>query len=113
MCSTVLTPHALAAPPPQIRYPRSIDRMLILALMQSLWARMDPAGWASYISSGTLPGTPTHRVIHHYGVGDHQVTWLGAHAIAFSTDAAVFASNVVIGNQSSAWPGSGREGGVD
>lgn len=28
----------------KIRYPRSLDRMLILALMQTLWARMDPAG---------------------------------------------------------------------
>lgn len=44
-----------------------------------------------------------HRVIHHYGLNDHQVTWLGAHAIAHSTGAAVFASNVAVGNQSIAY----------
>lgn len=85
----------------KIRYPRSMDRMGILAIMQLLWDRMDPAGWAGYVS-GTpppLPGTPSHRVVHHYGLGDHQVTWLGAHAIAASMGAVMFESNVVEGNE--------------
>ena len=28
----------------KIRFPRSIDRMTVLALIQALWDRMDPAG---------------------------------------------------------------------
>ncbi len=91
----------------KLRYPRSMDRMAILALMQSLWDKSDPAGWAGYITPEStpggplapLPGTPSHRVIHHYGLGDHQVTWLGCHAIAASTGAVMFASNVVEGNE--------------
>ena len=91
----------------KLRYPRSMDRMAIMALMQSLWDKADPAGWAGYITPEStpggpvplLPGTPSHRVIHHYGLGDHQVTWLGCHAIAASTGAVMFASNVVEGNE--------------
>ena len=91
----------------KVRYPRSLDRMAILALMQALWDKSDPAGWAGYITPEAtpggplppLPGTPSHRVIHHYGLGDHQVTWLGCHAIAASTGAAMFASNVREGNE--------------
>ena len=83
----------------KLRYPRSMDRMSLLALMQALWDRMDPAGWAGYIGA-PLPGNPAHRVIHQYGIGDHQVTWLGAHAIAATTGASMFASNVRVGNES-------------
>ena len=83
----------------KVRYPRSIDRMSIMGLMQALWDRMDPAGWAGYIPS-PLPGNKPRRVIHHYGLGDHQVTWLGAHAIAASTGASMFRSNVACGNES-------------
>ena len=86
----------------KLRYPRSMDRMSILALMQALWDRMDPAGWAGYIAA-PLPGNAVHRVIHQYGINDHQVTWLGAHAIAATTGAAMFASNVHVGNESLAY----------
>jgi len=95
----------------KVRYPRSIDRMSILALMQALWDRMDPSAWGGYITPADapggpfpgLPGTPSHRVIHQYGLGDHQVSWLGCHAIAASTGAAMFAGQVPIGNESLAY----------
>jgi hypothetical protein len=83
----------------KLRYPASLDRMSIMGLMQALWDRMDPSGWAGYMSSGTLPNTPAHRVIMHYGLGDHQVTWLGAHAIAMSAGCKMFQSNVHEGNE--------------
>jgi len=38
---------------------------------------VDPSGWTTYIGGG-LDGTPPHRVIYHYGLGDAQVTWLAA-----------------------------------
>ena len=121
----------------KIRYPRSVDRMIILGLMQALWDRMDPAGWAGYITK-PVDNSPPRRVVMHYGeinsaqceyagmiwylisrppppspphppptppppplgLGDHQVTWLGAHAIGKTMGARMFASNVREGNES-------------
>jgi hypothetical protein len=82
----------------KLRYPRSLDRMAALTLMQALWDRMDPSGWASYIPGG-LPNTPAHRAIWHYGLGDAQVSWLGCHAIALSAGAVMFSGNAVEGNE--------------
>ncbi len=85
----------------KVNYPRSVDRMGMVALIQAIWDRMDGSGWASYISApaNTLPGTPSHRVIWHHGLGDAQVSWLGAHAIALSAGAVMFKSNVAEGNE--------------
>ena len=91
----------------RLRYPRSLDRMLSIALFQSLWDRMDGSGWASYITApsgaaggaGVLPGTPSHRAVWHYGLGDAQVTWLGCHLVSRSAGASIFASNVREGNE--------------
>ena len=82
----------------RLRFPRSMDRMSAIALLQALWDRMDPSGWSSYVGGG-LPATPAHRAIFHYGLGDAQVTWLGAHAVALSAGAAIFASNAREGNE--------------
>ena len=82
----------------RLRYPRSLDRMAAIALIQALWDRMDPSGWSSYVGGG-LPGTPAHRAIFQYGLGDAQVTWLGCHAIARSAGASIFASNALEGNE--------------
>ncbi len=83
----------------KVRYPRSVDRMIILCIMQALWDRMDPAGWAAYITK-PVDNSPPRRVVMHYGLGDHQVTWLGAHSIGKTMDARMFASNVREGNES-------------
>jgi hypothetical protein len=82
----------------KLRYPRSLDRMASLTLMQALWDRMDPSGWSSYIPGG-LPNTPSHRALFHYGLGDAQVTWLGCHAVALSAGAVMFESNAAMGNE--------------
>ena len=91
----------------KLRFPRSLDRILLICLFQSLWDRMDPSGWSAYVTApsgaaggpGVLPGTPSHRVIFHYGLGDKQVTWLGQLAISRSTGAVMFMSNVHEGNE--------------
>ena len=59
---------------------------------------MDPSGWSGYVAGG-LPNTPAHRAIFHYGLGDAQVTWLGAHAVALSAGASIYASNAREGNE--------------
>jgi hypothetical protein len=53
-------------------YPDQSQRMLILDLIQTLWDRSDPNGYASHMTGG-LPNTPRHNVLLQVGYGDHQV----------------------------------------
>jgi len=55
---------------------------LVEGLLQMLWDRTEPSGYAPYIRENMLPGTPAHDLLIHVGIGDHQVTPLGAHIIA-------------------------------
>ena len=58
-------------------YPNQSQRMLILDLIQTLWDRADPNGYATHMTSagagGLLPDTPDHRVLLQVAWGDHQV----------------------------------------
>jgi hypothetical protein len=47
-------------------------------LIQQLWDNAEPDGYISYITGTTLPNTPSHNVLIHDGLGDQQVTPLGA-----------------------------------
>jgi hypothetical protein len=53
-------------------YPDQSQRMLVLDLIQTLWDRSDPNGFASHMTSG-LPDTPSHDVLLQVAYGDHQV----------------------------------------
>jgi hypothetical protein len=55
---------------------------ILLGSVQMLWDRSEPDGYAPYLTSNTLPGTPSHNVLLNIAIGDHQVTPLGAHTIA-------------------------------
>ena len=46
--------------------------VLILDLLQTLWDRADPNGYAAHMTGG-LPSTPSHHVLLQLGYGDHQV----------------------------------------
>ena len=63
-------------------YNNSLDGQLALGLVQMHWDRTEPNGYAPYITTNTLPGTPSHDVLLHVAIGDYQVTPLGAHLIA-------------------------------
>lgn len=80
----------------QAKYPKSRDQQIVLGLIQMLWDRTEPNGYAPYITENLLPGTPAHEVLIHVAIGDHQVTPLGAHLIA----RAVHAKNVTPVNRS-------------
>ncbi|HEX8120439.1 MAG TPA: hypothetical protein VF549_04155 [Solirubrobacteraceae bacterium] len=54
-------------------YPSELERPLILSLMQLLWDRSDPNGYAAHMTHDPLPNTPAHDVLLHVGFGDHQV----------------------------------------
>ena len=55
---------------------------LMLGLVQMIWDRTEPDGYMPYINENMLPGTPQHQVLIDVGIGDFQVTPLGAHIIA-------------------------------
>jgi len=47
-------------------------------LIQQLWDNAEPDGYIAYITDNPLPNTPSHNVLIHDGLGDQQVTPLGA-----------------------------------
>jgi hypothetical protein len=55
------------------QYPNELERPLIFALMQMLWDRADPNGYAAHMTSDPLPNTPAHKALLQVGFGDHQV----------------------------------------
>jgi hypothetical protein len=53
-------------------YPDQSQRLLIFDLIQTLWDRSDPNGYASHMTHG-LRRTPSHHVLFQVAYGDHQV----------------------------------------
>jgi hypothetical protein len=47
---------------------------VILDLLDQLWDRADPDGYAPYMTSHPLPDTPTHQVLMQIAYGDFQVS---------------------------------------
>ncbi len=54
-------------------YPNQLQRPLVLALIQMLWDRSEPNGYARHIMNDPLPNTPSHKVLLQLAFGDHQV----------------------------------------
>lgn len=71
----------------QLFYNNPLDSQIALGLVQMHWDRTEPNGYAPYITSNTLPNTPSHNVLLHVAIGDYQVTPLGAHIIARAVEA--------------------------
>lgn len=72
------------------RYPDGLDQIFTISLMCQLWDRAEPSAYLNAISDKLLPNTPSHRVIFDYGLGDAQVSYLGAEMMARSVGAAMF-----------------------
>lgn len=72
-------------------YPTAMDIQMVLGMVQMLWDRTDPGGYAGYLTGSTLSGTPAHQLLIHVGLGDHQVTPLGAEWIARTVGAKTLA----------------------
>jgi hypothetical protein len=77
----------------KLRYKDPVDRLNLMQVMQLLWDRAEPAGYMRALNKDPLPDTEAKEVLLHYGLGDAQVTWLGAQAIARSVDAVQYASS--------------------
>lgn len=54
-------------------YPDAGQQGLLLSLGQTIWDRSDTNGWTQYATSRPAPGTPSHQILMHVAVGDHQV----------------------------------------
>ncbi len=54
-------------------YPVESTRPLLLSLIQGMWDRGEPNGYANHMTSDPLPGTPAHKVLIEMAYGDHQV----------------------------------------
>jgi hypothetical protein len=55
-------------------YPDETARPLVLDLIQMLWDRGEPNGYAHRMTDDPLPSTPAHQVLLNVAFGDHQVT---------------------------------------
>jgi hypothetical protein len=64
------------------QYPNELERPLVLALIQMLWDRSDPNGYAHHMTDDPLPNTPPHTVLLHPAFGDHQVADVAAAVMA-------------------------------
>ena len=75
-------------------YPDQSERQLVLDLIQTLWDRADPDGYATHMTSaasgGLLPDTPDHQVLMQVAWGDHQVADVTAEDEARTIGAATF-----------------------
>lgn len=63
-------------------YRESRNIQLVEGLLQMLWDRTEPNGYAPYLRENMLPNTPAHDLLIHVAIGDYQVSPLGAHIIA-------------------------------
>ena len=75
-------------------YPDQSQRLLLLDLIQTLWDRSDPNGYASHMTAG-LPNTPDHQVLLQVAYGDHQVANITAETEARTIGAHGFAPPLV------------------
>jgi hypothetical protein len=58
-------------------YPDELTRPLLLSLIQTLWDRGEPNGYAWHMTDDPYPNTPAHTVLLHMAFGDHQVANIG------------------------------------
>ncbi len=69
---------------------KSMDRVL-LDLMDQLWDRGDPDGYAAHMTSNPLPDTPKHVVLMQIAYGDFQVSMYAGAAEARTIGASLVA----------------------
>lgn len=74
-------------------HPNDLDVQLMLGLVQMRWDRSEPAGFVRHLARDPLPGTPTHDVLMHVAIGDHQVYTGAAHVMARAIGAKLLQSD--------------------
>lgn len=82
-------------------YPDRLTQQLALSLIQMLWDRSDPNGYAHRMTTKPLANTPAHEVLLNVAFGDHQVTTWQADVEARTIGASIHEPVVYNGR----WPG--------
>jgi hypothetical protein len=82
-------------------YPNELARPLALSLIQMLWDRSEPNGYAHRMTATPLANTPAHKVLMNVAVGDHQVSNWQADVEARTIGASIHTPIVYNGR----WPG--------
>jgi hypothetical protein len=78
-------------------YPDPSMDALLLDVIQQLWDRGDPDGYAQHMTSDPLPDTPSHQVLMQIAYGDHQVSMFSAAVEARTIGASVHAPALDLG----------------
>jgi hypothetical protein len=55
-------------------YKDELIRPLAISMIQTLWDRGEPDGYAWHMTNDPYPNTPAHTVLLHMAIGDHQVS---------------------------------------
>ena len=90
-------------------YPNELSRPLALSLIQMLWDRSEPNGYAHRMTDNPLPGTPEHEVLMNIAFSDHQVTTWQADVEARTIGASIHTPVVYDGR----WPDVDVGWGID
>ncbi len=90
-------------------YPNQLERPLALGLVQMLWDRGEPNGYAHRMTSDPLPGTPPHQLLFDTAFGDHLVTNWQTNVQARTVGARAVAPLV----DESRWPGIDWDWGLE
>jgi hypothetical protein len=85
-------------------YPNELERPLLLALIQMLWDRSEPNGYAHHMTSDPLPNTPAHKVLLHLAFGDHQVANVATEIEARTIGASIHQPALALGRHSDVDP---------
>src|SRR5262249_20996173 len=91
-------------------YPNELERPLLLALIQMLWDRGDPNGYAHHITTDPLPHTPAHTVLLHEAFGDHQVANVATEVEARTIGASIHQPTIASGRNPDVVPYFGIPG---
>jgi hypothetical protein len=91
-------------------YPNERHHPLILGLIQMLWDRSDPNGFAHHMTTDPLPNTPQHKVLLHLAFGDHQVANVATEVEARTIGASIHQPAIAPGRHSDVNPYSGIPG---
>jgi hypothetical protein len=91
-------------------YPNELERPLLFALMQTLWDRGEPNGYAAHMTSDPLPNTPAHTVLMQVALGDFQVSNYAADVEARTIGAQITSPVTDPGRY---WSDSGTPFGID
>jgi hypothetical protein len=85
-------------------YQNELQRPLGLALIQMLWDRSDPNGYAHHMTDDPLPNTPPHKVLIQVAFGDHQVANVATEVEARTIGASIYQPALAAGRHSDVDP---------